>query len=325
MGEMAETIREIGKDVLISLVVLGIILGSLYLISGRWPPMVVVESGSMMHSEESQIGVIDPGDIVLVQERDKEDITTYVEGKATGYRQYGQYGDVIIFEPDGNKRKTPIIHRAVLYLEENDSVEGSFDVPSLKQLDYGTDWHTSEGDYLGIEGTLTLYDYGYKGNDLRIDLSDLNQGGYITKGDNNDEIDQQQGHINPISSEPIKQDWIKGRARGELPWFGIIKLVYLGRTEYIPNNTWNYFMLSIAILLLFPLVTEIGSNIYDEMVEGEGRKERETQSGENSDEITTPKNEGSSGNGENLESEMYEEKENDDDTDAIEDDDKLEP
>jgi len=269
MTEMKETMIGIGKDILVSLIILGIILGSLYAFSGRWPPMVVIESGSMMHSEESKIGVIDPGDIVVVQESDKEDITTYVEGKATDYRRYGQYGDVIIFEPAGDSREIPIIHRPVLYLEENDSVRGTFDIPTLQNLEFGTEWNSSQGEvHLGLEGTITLYDYGYKNNDLEIDLSELNQGGYITKGDNNDEIDQ-------IStrqlSPPVKEEWIKGRARGELPWFGIIKLAYIGRTEHIPSNSWNNFMISLAIILLLPVIVELGSKIYHEMIKKEDK------------------------------------------------------
>jgi len=261
MSEIEETIIGIGKDVLVSLVILGIILGSLYAFSGRWPPMVVIESGSMMHSEESQIGVIDPGDIVIVQKSEREDITTYVEGRANGYRKYGQYGDVIIFEPDGDTRETPIIHRAVLHLEENDS---AFDIPTLQKLEYGTDWDTSDGNnYYSLDGTVTIYDYGHQNEDLEIDLSDLTQGGYITKGDNNDEIDQTS--VRRLSS-PVKEEWIKGRARGELPWFGIIKLLYLGRTEHIPRNSWNNFMISIAIILLIPVIAEVGSKIYHEIV-----------------------------------------------------------
>jgi len=274
MAEIEETIIGIGKDILISLVILGIILGSLYAFSGRWPPMVVIESGSMMHTQESRIGVIDPGDIVIVQESDMEDITTYVEGRASGYRKYGQYGDVIIFEPDGDRQETPIIHRAVLYLEENTSEKGTFDIPTLQNLEHGTDWDSDtneDGSYYGLDGKITLYNYGHKDDDLEIDLSELSHGGYITRGDNNDEIDQTSTRQ---LSPPVKEEWIKGRARGELPWFGIIKLAYIGRTEHIPRNSWNNFAISLAIILLLPIVVEIGSKIHSEM---EGRRyERET-------------------------------------------------
>ncbi|MFW5952540.1 MAG: S26 family signal peptidase [Candidatus Natronoplasma sp.] len=265
MADIEETIIGIGKDVLISLIILSIILGSLYAFSGRWPPMVVIESGSMMHSQESQIGVIDPGDIVIVQESDKEDITTYVEGRASGYRKYGQYGDVIIFEPDGDRQETPIIHRAVLYLEENASAEGTFDIPSLQDLEHGTDWDSEDGTYYGIDGKITLYNYGHQDDDLEIDLSELSHGGYITRGDNNDEIDQTSTRQ---LSPPVKEEWIKGRATGELPWFGIIKLAYIGRTEHIPRNSWNNFAISLAIILLLPMIVEIGSKIHSEMTGG---------------------------------------------------------
>ena len=38
----------------------------LVLMTGSWPPMVVIESGSMMHEDEGNVGAIDPGDLVLV-------------------------------------------------------------------------------------------------------------------------------------------------------------------------------------------------------------------------------------------------------------------
>jgi len=312
MSEIEETIIGIGKDIMVSLIILVIILGSLYVFSGRWPPMVVIESGSMMHSEESQIGVIDPGDIVIVQESDKEDITTYVEGRDTGYRKYGQYGDVIIFEPDGDRDETPIIHRVVLYLEENNSVKGTFDIPTLQNLDDG-DWDTDaseNGTVYGLDGNITLYDYGYNDKDLEIDLSELSHGGYITKGDNNDEIDQTSTRQ---LSPPVKEEWIKGRARGELPWFGIIKLAYIGRTEHIPRNSWNNFAISIAVILLLPVIVEIGSKIHSEMIKGEYEKETDQKSSkdmaqkEDIDEDKTPQVE--SRNGRDLNSERGKESE----------------
>ena len=40
--------------------------------------MVVVESTSMMHDEEGSYGAIDPGDLVMVMDRDRVPIITYV-------------------------------------------------------------------------------------------------------------------------------------------------------------------------------------------------------------------------------------------------------
>ena len=43
-----------------------LLLGSMWLATGMFPPMVVVESGSMKHSEDGSLGAIDPGDLVLI-------------------------------------------------------------------------------------------------------------------------------------------------------------------------------------------------------------------------------------------------------------------
>ncbi|SVA65471.1 uncharacterized protein METZ01_LOCUS118325, partial [marine metagenome] len=96
-------IPEAAKDV-------GIAVGSVLLVflltfaySGNWPPMVVIESGSMEHDGHTNykepgythLGIIDTGDLVIVKEAGKSDIVTYLEGKKTGYEKYGDYGDVI--------------------------------------------------------------------------------------------------------------------------------------------------------------------------------------------------------------------------------------
>lgn len=261
----------ISKDVLISLLIIGIILSSLYVVSGRWPPLVVIESGSMSHStQESRLGVIDPGDIVLVQDTDEDEIKTYVEGKQTGYKKYGQYGDVIVFKPNGNGHRTPIIHRAVLYLKYNNSGNSaSFDIPSFKELDGEEDWITWEGDNCyDVTGTVTIYNYGYEDVNVEIELNELlenDQSGYITMGDsthsNAPQYDQK-GSFSDDSLKPVKGEWIIGKARGELPWFGTLKLAYMGRTEDVPSNSWNNLIISIAVILLTPLMLELGSRLY---------------------------------------------------------------
>ena len=80
-----------------------LILGSLWIATGQFPPMVVVESGSMMHdTEDGSLGAIDPGDLVLVMNPDRVDIVTYVEAMEEdnpnfGYTSHGMEGDVIIY------------------------------------------------------------------------------------------------------------------------------------------------------------------------------------------------------------------------------------
>ncbi|MFO8110367.1 MAG: S26 family signal peptidase [Thermoplasmata archaeon] len=257
MDDWNEELFRIGKEILVSLVILGIILGSLYVYSGRWPPMVVIESSSMSHGEESRVGIIDTGDIVVV--RGDAEITTYVEGRPEGYTKYGQYGDVIIYRPMGRQEDTPIIHRPIVYIEFNETTGESFDIPSLGNLDYGLDWSTSQGERLyDLNGTVEIYDYGFRDVRIEIKLYDLlrnenrMQSGYITMGDKNNKYDQE----TRICPAPVHEDWVIGVARSQLPWFGIIKLLYMGRTEEVPTNSWYNLGISLAILLVGPFAIE---------------------------------------------------------------------
>jgi len=274
MDNLEEQVKSIGKDVLISLVILILILGILFIYSGRWPPLVVIESSSMSHGTgnppDSKIGVIDTGDIVIVKENEGEDVTTYVEGKANGHKTYGQYGDVLIYKPLG-KKKTPIIHRPVLYLNYNN---GSFDVPSLKNLDYGEDWslenHASQENerWEDMTGTFYIHNYGYADKDVKINLNSLLQyqhSGYITMGDHNPRIDQNPD--DPICREPVKKEWIEGKARGELPWFGILKLTVIGKTSYVAQNSWYYLFGSLSVILISPFLIEYSIEIYSKQKE----------------------------------------------------------
>ena len=59
--------------------------------------------------------------------------------------------------------------------------------------------------------------------------------GFITQGDNpitNDRCDQAGG----ICGDPIKPEWITGKARFELPWIGTINLLF---NDLISGSFWN--------------------------------------------------------------------------------------
>jgi signal peptidase I len=95
----------------------------LFAVSGVWPPMVAVESGSM----EPQMY---RGDLIFVMEEGRlaggaahadTDVVTYPAGKQSGYEEFNDHGDMIIFEPDGNGRETPIIHRAMFWVEAGEN------------------------------------------------------------------------------------------------------------------------------------------------------------------------------------------------------------
>ncbi|MFO7990824.1 MAG: S26 family signal peptidase [Thermoplasmata archaeon] len=288
MEDLKKELFLFGKDILIAFIIIGIILSALFTYSGRWPPMVVIESSSMSHSEESQIGLIDTGDIVIVRTSDRDDIVTYLEGRADGYSKYGQYGDVIIYRPMGSISKTPIIHRPVMYLELNESGR-SFDIPALGDLEYGEDWACNLGEhYRSINGTVTIYDYGFREAQVRINLGQLilsgyNHSGYITMGDNN-VSPQSGGHYDQgygICPAPIKDEWVEGKARGELPWFGIMKLAYMDKTREVPSNSWNNLAISLVLIVGVPLGVDVAYEYFfgeeEEKEEGEEEKSGKDQ------------------------------------------------
>lgn len=80
---------------------------------GLYTPMVAVESGSM-------IPHIQIGDIIFVKSADRTEIITNEAGKKMDYSSFNEYGDVILYKPRGKEGATPIIHRAMYYVEEGD-------------------------------------------------------------------------------------------------------------------------------------------------------------------------------------------------------------
>lgn len=98
------------RDFLFVLSVVLIFASVSHIALGLYAPMVAVESGSM-------IPHIQIGDIVFVESIDRTEIITYQKGKETGYTSFGDYGDVILYRPYGKEGVTPIIHRAIYYVE----------------------------------------------------------------------------------------------------------------------------------------------------------------------------------------------------------------
>ncbi len=154
-------------DLGITLLAVGIIFGGIYAYSGGvFPPLVVVVSNSMIHEDTNigQLGIISPGDIVLVKRADN--IVAMVNATSEGYTAYGNYGDVIVYMPDGNNGATPIIHRAIMWVEKGQWIE--------------------QNESLGIRWSFVApYD------------------GFITKGDNNSIIDRQGGISDIVKKEWI--------------------------------------------------------------------------------------------------------------------------
>lgn len=238
------------------IIIISIIAGGFIAIksaSGVDPPFTVVESQSMQHSKESEIGIIDTGDMVLVKDPDKTTITTYIEGYADNKKDFGDYGSVIIYKrPAGN----PVIHRAILYLEYNGN--NTWSAPSLSGYPY---WNcideTSITDVNSLSGTLTIElqsDYRDVSN-IKINLDNLNkQSGFITMGDNNSDIDQ--NSMNISLNQLITYDKIKSVAWKEIPWLGALKLITNGNISRldanVPNTIPNLasFLITIVLILI---------------------------------------------------------------------------
>jgi signal peptidase len=111
------------RDILwVVAVVVGIAL-LLFLICGTWPAIVAVESGSM----EPHMNI---GDLVIVVQKDRfGELQTWDTAHQTNYTKFGDYGDVIIYRPNGEtdfwasigllplSSQTPIIHRAMTWVD----------------------------------------------------------------------------------------------------------------------------------------------------------------------------------------------------------------
>jgi signal peptidase I len=238
-----------------------LLLGSMWISTGSFPPMVVVESQSMMHDPEGSIGSIDPGDLILVMNKDRVDIVTFVEATQEGNEHYGHEshgmpGDVIIYRKNGGQ-DTPVIHRAILEVVSN-----------------GTGWDVLGTSLRNVETVSLILDYecsSYHGGNynLRIDGWEPEHSGFLTSGDNNFGgcmIDQpsansqgQGGGLvdengNPV--EPVLDDWVVGVASSEIPWIGTIKLATSGTSASVTMKSWISLTLTILVILASPIAVE---------------------------------------------------------------------
>jgi signal peptidase len=260
------------RDLAVAFLLVAIVMASLFAFTRVWPPMVVVESDSMQHSNtESFLGVIDTGDIVLVQDAPRrQDIITYVEGRARDppYSTYGDYGDVIIFRKFGREDLTPVIHRAIMFVEWNETTQG-FDIPSLLALERGEEWVASKPEPFGLgrNDWVVLKDVTYRHSDIRFTFNLFanlvgEEGcpspcrGFITMGDNN-----AAGGGGYDWLWIVREEWVLGRARGEIPWFGLLKLVLSGGFAWgdsrAPPNSWSSLTVAIILLVVGPLALDI--------------------------------------------------------------------
>ena len=171
-----------------AVVVVGLLL---FAISGVWPPMVAVESGSMEPHLER-------GDLVVVSEPSRygpegaNGIVTTRE--AADFRSFGAPGNVVVYMPP-DRRGSPIIHRARFHVEQ------------------GENWYDRANESW-LDGAQ---------NCEQLRNCPAPHAGYVTKGDNNDYYDQARG-----IATPVKPGWVRGEAQFHVPWLGEIRL-FVGR------------------------------------------------------------------------------------------------
>ena len=278
----------LARDIGIAVLVVGLGFSGVVLYTQTWPPMVVIESSSMQHSDtESYVGVIDTGDLVLVQKAaTKGEVETWVEGRNSGYQTYGDYGDVLIFHRTLSQGRLegdpPIIHRAIVYLEWN-AASGGYDVPGLAGVGNAGKWSCtgctmSNGPY-NMTTSLRLLETSPRHNrNMSLDLAAIRRAseawspdgepysGYVTMGDHNN------GPDGAGSGALWPQEAIVGKARGEIPWFGLIKLSIPGLNDrtscckyvgcvyptcYATRNSWDSLVLSIVLALSIPVFMDL--------------------------------------------------------------------
>jgi signal peptidase I len=263
--------------------------------TGTFPPMVVVESGSMMHSAEGEVGSIDPGDLVLVMKHDDRVVVSYLEGIEPsgileGYTSHGKAGDVIIYRKNGGT-DTPVIHRIILRVIPHNTTtpdRASGICPPNASLD--SEWIDADDGQLGtcvfswdVPGTplrdvvQVSWDFPaifcnvpvHQGMTLSISGWDPAHAGYVTLGDNNGcGIDQKEVTLSGYGVDyglrdengkpvhAVRMSELEGVAGAEIPWVGTVKLMFADNSAQVSGQTFRMLGILLVVLITVPLSFE---------------------------------------------------------------------
>ncbi len=146
------------------------------------------------------------GDLVVVVQKDRYgEFMTWEDAKKANVTKFNGYGDVVIYKPNGMSSVHPIIHRAMVY--------ATTDTPITE----------------------------IRGTQLRMNYTAPNDG-YITWGDNNPAPDQFVSYQGIGTPEPVKDEWIVGKALFTVPLVG-----------YLPLHIVEVVILVVVIMILHEL------------------------------------------------------------------------
>ena len=289
MGE-SDPMRTLVREIILAAGMITLLVLAMWAHTGSMPPLVVVESNSMQHDKNGEVGTIDAGDLVLVHAPGNDRIITFVEASNPessdyGYESLGMEGDVIIYERNGEGDSTPIIHRALFKVEIGQTTpldeEGSCpeDV-TLWDNQCIVSWTVPGSNQLNVEKINLLFDGNdtgkYSCNEVPghasskwYSVEDYNppSPGYITLGDNNNCDDDHDVSmfasclsIDKGICRPVQEDWVIGISGAEIPWVGIVKLMVSGGESpgisQVPGASIMYLILLIGAVLATPMLIE---------------------------------------------------------------------
>jgi len=297
--EETSSVQLLIREVLLAGGMIVILIFALYAHTGSMPPLVVVESSSMIHDKEGEVGSIDAGDLVLVHDTSIDSLVTFAEAtdkshRSYGYESHGMEGDVVIYKKNG-EATTPIIHRAILRVIPNEAIHASNQSECASDVSYDSEWIVdgkigacvSTWDVPGTNVTnvtsITLafdgLQSGYYDCDRMVHAGVEeylmiyewvpSHSGLLTLGDaNRCSVDQGAAAVNGSSGlrtndgstlGPVRDSWVVGRAGGEIPWLGSVKLMVSGTgpgLEFVPSSSMLYLFLCIGGILLMPVIID---------------------------------------------------------------------
>ncbi len=290
MGDY-DPVRTLVRELVLAAGMIMLLVLAMWAHTGSMPPLVVVESNSMQHDSEGEIGTIDAGDLVLVHSPDDNRIITFLEATDSssdnyGYESLGMEGDVIIFERNGETDSTPIIHRALFEVVVGDTVptnsDGQCDVGVLWDDTCITSWSVPGSDQIRVTKINLILDGNsageYECNEVvghedskwyTVENYTPMSPGYITLGDNNNcDDDQAVGKYstNGLMSihsgmiRPVQEDWVIGISGAEIPWLGTVKLMVSGGdspgVSQVPGYSFIFLILFVATILALPMMID---------------------------------------------------------------------